>query len=143
MWQHFCTGAYSNNFKCMYTSAPGYIVENSEFICMYAYSAQIFMKVCLCMHIFTCICTCILPCMSGCTHVFTDSYIHMLTYIHTQACLSVYIQSYIHIYIHINIHVCFSTYIQTYLYGKMHAYTCVCLAIHIDLYTDIYVCLPT
>ena len=32
--RHICSGAYANNVKCMYTSAPGHIVDCSEFICM-------------------------------------------------------------------------------------------------------------
>ena len=32
MWQADISEAYANNVKCMYTSAPGHIVDCSEFI---------------------------------------------------------------------------------------------------------------
>ena len=32
MWGHICSGTYVNHVKCMYTSAPGHIIDCVELL---------------------------------------------------------------------------------------------------------------
>ena len=120
---HICSGAYSNNVKCMCTSFPGH--------CWLQW-----------VHLHTNANAYTLACLATWVQTYMQSHAWLIQTA-TLICLSSYMYTYVHTYIHQFMHV--FLHVDIFLHGDMHDHTSACVATHICMHTCIlmHVCMYT